>query len=165
MPRCRKRSSPRSSSKSIRSSKSSRMAASPTTALNARPSGRASAFWQRLRSGDDIAYVVTLTCALTILALAALLVFELYMNSTLPREKFGWSFLAGTTWDPVVGQYGALPFIYGTVVTSALALLMGVPLGVGAAIFLAELAPAKFSNALTFLIELLAAVPSVIFGL
>jgi phosphate transport system permease protein len=141
------------------------MSASSSTVLNARPSGRASAFWQRLRSGDDIAYVITLTCALAVLAITALLVFELYINSALPREKFGWSFLAGTTWDPVAGQYGALPFIYGTVVTSALALFMGIPLGVGAAIFLAELAPARISNALTFLIELLAAVPSVIFGL
>src|ERR1043165_9885887 len=141
------------------------MSATAPTALETRPSGRASAFWQRLRSGDDIAYVITLTCALTILALATLLVFELYTNSALPREKFGWSFLTGTTWDPVVGQYGALPFIYGTVVTSALALFMGIPLGVGAAIFLAELAPTKISNGLTFLIELLAAVPSVIYGL
>jgi phosphate transport system permease protein len=82
-----------------------------------------------------------------------------------PRHQFGWSFLVTSTWDPVAGQFGALPFIYGTVVTSALALLMAIPLGVGAAIFLAELAPAKVSNALTFLIELLAAVPSVIFGL
>ncbi len=63
------------------------------------------------------------------------------------------------------GEYGALPFIFSTVVTSSLALLMGIPLGVGAAIFLAELAPTKISNGLTFLIELLAAVPSVIFGL
>jgi len=124
-----------------------------------------SAFWQRLRSGDDIAYVITLTCALTILAITALLVFELYKNSAVPRHQFGWSFLVTTTWDPVAGQFGALPFIYGTVVTSALALLMAIPLGVGAAIFLAELAPMKISNALTFLIELLAAVPSVIFGL
>jgi phosphate transport system permease protein len=69
------------------------------------------------------------------------------------------------TWDPVAGQYGAWPFIYGTVVTSALALLIGIPLGVGAAIFLAELAPPAISDALTFLIELLAAVPSVIYGL
>src|SRR4029079_9451879 len=99
------------------------MAAPSTTTFSARPSGRASAFWQRLRSGDDIAYVITLTCALTILAVTALLIFELFRNSALPREKFGWSFLTGTTWDPVVGQYGALPFIYGTVVTSALALL------------------------------------------
>jgi phosphate transport system permease protein len=141
------------------------MAASAPAAFETRPSGRAAAFWQRLRSGDDIAYVVTLTCALTILALAALLVYELYVNSVLPREKFGWSFLRGTTWDPVAGEYGALPFIYGTIVTSALALFIGIPLGVGAAIFLAELAPAKVSNALTFLIELLAAVPSVIYGL
>ena len=70
-----------------------------------------------------------------------------------------------STWDPVNDQFGALPFIYGTVVTSVLALVIGIPLGVGAAIFLAELAPAKISDALTFLIELLAAVPSVIFGL
>jgi phosphate transport system permease protein len=133
--------------------------------MNARPAGRVSAFWQRLRSGDDIAYVITLTSALTILALTALLVFELYKNSAVPRHQFGWSFLVTSTWDPVAGQFGALPFIYGTVVTSALALFMAIPLGLGAAIFLAELAPSRISNALTFLIELLAAVPSVIFGL
>jgi len=68
-------------------------------------------------------------------------------------------------WDPVAGDFGALPFIYGTVVTSAIALFIAVPMGVGASIFLAELAPRRVSNALTFLIELLAAVPSVIFGL
>ena len=141
------------------------MSVTAPTAFDARPSKRVSAFWRRLRSGDDIAYVITLTCALTVIAVTALLVFELYTNSTMPREKFGLSFLTGTTWDPVAGQYGALPFIYGTVVTSALALFIGIPLGVGAAIFLAELAPTRISNALTFLIELLAAVPSVIFGL
>src|SRR5581483_4132132 len=141
------------------------MAAPSTTAFNARPSGRASAFWKRLRSGDEIAYLITLTCALTILAITALLVIELYRNSAVPREKFGWSFLTATSWDPVAGEFGALPFIYGTVVTSAVALIIAIPLGVGAAIFLAELAPAGISNALTFLIELLAAVPSVIFGL
>jgi phosphate transport system permease protein len=141
------------------------MSVTAPTALETRPSGRASDFWQRLRSGDDIAYVLTLTCALTILAITALLVFELYTNSSLARHKFGWSFLTTSVWDPVAGQFGALPFIYGTVVTSALALLIGIPLGVGAAIFLAELAPAKVSNGLTFLIELLAAVPSVIYGL
>jgi phosphate transport system permease protein len=141
------------------------MAAPSTTDFTSRSAGRASSFLQRLRSGDDIAYVITLTCALTILAITALLVFELYKNSAVPRNTFGWSFLVTTTWDPVAGQFGALPFIYGTVVTSTVALLIGVPLGVGAAIFLAELAPVKISNGLTFLIELLAAVPSVIFGL
>ena len=116
------------------------------------------------RSESSVRDALTMTCALTILAITALLVFELYRNSAVSREKFGWSFLFSSTWDPVAGQFGALPFIYGTVVTSALALLIGIPLGVFAAIFLAELAPAKISNALTFLIELLAAVPSVIFG-
>ena len=70
-----------------------------------------------------------------------------------------------TDWDPVNDQFGALPFIYGTVLTSLLALLMAVPVGLRAAIFLAELAPRRVSNALTFMIELLAAVPSVIYGL
>ena len=141
------------------------MSASTTTDFSAPPPGRALAFWTRLRRGDEVAYTLTLTCALSILAITALLVFELYTNSAETRHKFGWSFLSTSVWDPVAGEFGALPFIYGTVVTSALALLIGIPLGVGAAIFLAELAPAKISNALTFLIELLAAVPSVIYGL
>lgn len=118
-----------------------------------------------MRAGDDLAYLVTLLAALTILAVTALLVYELYTKSALSRQKFGWSFLVTQTWDPVAEQFGALPFIYGTVVTSALALAIAIPLGVGAAIFLAEMAPPKISSGLTFLIELLAAVPSVIFGL
>jgi phosphate transport system permease protein len=141
------------------------MSASTATDFSARPPRRALAFWTRLRKGDEVAYTLTLTCALSILAITALLVFELYTNSAETRHKFGWSFLSTSVWDPVAGEFGALPFIYGTVVTSALALLIGIPLGVGAAIFLAELAPARASNALTFLIELLAAVPSVIYGL
>ena len=87
---------------------------------------------------------------------------ELWIHSAASRAKFGFGFLTGTTWDPVAVQFGALPFIYGTVLTSFLALLISVPLGVGAAIFLSELAPPKLSNACTFLVELLAAVPSVI---
>lgn len=142
------------------------MSASSTTATSARPVRRASSSWvRRLRSGDEIAYAVTFSSAVSVLLITALLVFELYKNSALPRRKFGWSFLVTSVWDPVAGQFGALPFIYGTVVTSALALIIGIPLGVGAAIFLAELAPPRISDALTFLIELLAAVPSVIFGL
>ena len=76
------------------------------------------------------------------------------------RHKFGWSFFVTQTWDPVSGDFGALPFIYGTLVTSAVALFIAVPLGVGAAIFLAELAPPKLSSSLTFVSDLLAAVPS-----
>lgn len=141
------------------------MAAPTTTALPARPSGRAQSFQQRLRSGDDLAYGITLAAALAVLAITTLLVFELYLNSALSRHKFGWAFLYTRIWDPNGEQFGALPFIYGTVVTSALALLIGIPLGVGAAIFLAELAPPGISSGLTFLIELLAAVPSVIYGM
>ena len=81
------------------------------------------------------------------------------------RHAFGWSFFVSQEWDPVAGHFGALPFIYGTLVTSALGMLFAVPLGLGAAIFLAELAPHRLSDSLTFMIDLLAAVPSVIYGL
>ena len=141
------------------------MAASSTTVSSAGPSRPAPNFWERLRGGDEAAYVITFIAAASILLITGLLVYELFINSTDARAKFGWAFLFTQTWDPVNDQFGALPFIYGTLVTSFLALLMGIPLGVGAAIFLAELAPPKISDALTFLIELLAAVPSVIYGL
>jgi len=143
------------------------MAATPTTvAPSAGPARPAQpGYWQRLRSGDEAAYIITFMAAASILAITAMLVLELYVNSAASRGKFGWNFLFTSTWDPVNDQFGALPFIYGTVVTSFLALLLGIPLGVGAAIFLAELAPPKISDGLTFLIELLAAVPSVIYGL
>jgi phosphate transport system permease protein len=141
------------------------MSATPTTVMAARPSRRARSFVERLRGGDEVAYVVTFICAASVILVTALLVFELYVNSAAPRAKFGWNFLTTSVWDPSAGQFGALPFVYGTLVTSGLALLFGIPLGVGAAIFLAELAPPRISDALTFLIELLAAVPSVIIGL
>ncbi len=122
-------------------------------------------FYERFRGGDEISYLVTLTCALTILALVGLIVWELWANSQPTVKTFGWSFLTSSRWDPNSGRFGALPFIYGTCVTSVLALIIAVPLGVAASIFLAEMAPTKLSNILTFLIELLAAVPSVIYGL
>jgi len=122
-------------------------------------------FAERLRKGDEIAYLATLVAALTIILITALLAQHLWANSLLSRQKFGWSFLTSKTWDPVNGNFGALPFVYGTVLTSVLGLLIAVPIGIGAAIFLSEMAPRKISNILTFLVELLAAVPSVIFGL
>jgi phosphate transport system permease protein len=124
-----------------------------------------SSVWQRIRAGDEIALGVTFLCAFSILAVTAYVVWELWINSAIPRHQFGWSFLVTQTWDPVAGNFGALPFVYGTLVTSALALVIAVPLGVGSAIFLAELAPPMLSDGLAFLIELLAAVPSVIYGL
>jgi phosphate transport system permease protein len=108
---------------------------------------------------------ITFLCAFSVIAITTFLVWELWINSALPRQQFGWHFLFTQTWDPVVGNFGALPFVYGTLVTSAVALIIAVPLGVGSAIFLAELAPPMLSDALAFMIELLAAVPSVIYGL
>ncbi len=103
--------------------------------------------------------------ALLVLALTSLIAFELYRNSRLAIAKFGLSYVWGATWDPVAEIFGAWPFLYGTLVTSALALLIAVPVGLGAAIFLAELAPRRLSDIAAFLIELLAAIPSVIYGL
>jgi len=121
--------------------------------------------FKRLRSGDAAVRAAALLFGLSILAITALLVYELWVNSALPRQKFGLAFLFTRVWDPVAQEFGALPFIYGTLVTSAVALLVAAPLGLGAAIFLSELAPPRISSALTFIVELLAAVPSVIFGL
>src|SRR5215510_8946565 len=80
-------------------------------------------------------------------------------------RAFGWRFLATSTWDPVAEQFGAIPFVYGTLLSSLLALSIAVPLGIGAAIYLAELAPAWIRPPIAFLVELVAAVPSVIYGL
>lgn len=115
--------------------------------------------------GDEVAYAITFLFAASILAITVVLVWQLWIHSALTREKFGFSFFASRLWNPVTDQFGALPFIYGTTLTSLLALLISVPLGVGAAVYLAELARPKLSNPLTFLVELLAAVPSVILGL
>ena len=141
------------------------MPSSTTIAADAGAPRRARKLARRLQRGDQIAHVITFLFAATIFIITALLFYELYTGALLTRQKFGWNFLSGTTWDPVALEFGALPFIYGTLVTSALALIIGVPLGVGAAIFLAELAPTRISNGLAFIIELLAAVPSVIYGL
>src|SRR6202046_5509534 len=118
-----------------------------------------------LRDGDQIAHLVTFLFAASVFLVTVFLVYELWIHSGPSRAKFGFGFLTGRVWDPVAERFGALPFIYGTVLTSFLALLISVPLGVGAAIFLSELAPPRLSNTCTFLVELLAAVPGVIYGL
>src|SRR5450631_4161630 len=116
------------------------------------------ALGKRLRAGDAVAYSITLIAAGSILLVTVLLVAFLWSGSDLARHRFGWSFISGQVWDPVAEQFGALPFVFGTMATSALALLISVPLGLGAATFLAELAPRGLSDFMTFLIELLAAV-------
>jgi len=112
-----------------------------------------------------IARWTVLLFAASLLAITGLLVYELFVGSAPARAALGFGFLASSEWNPVTDHFGALPFIYGTVVTSLLAMIISIPLGVGAAMFLSELAPARTSNALTFVIELLAAIPSVIYGL
>jgi phosphate transport system permease protein len=136
----------------------------PPGTLPARPRPGARGFFRRLASGDEIARLLTMAFAALILLVTVLLVWELWVQSVSARHKFGLTFLVTSDWDPVSGQFGALPFIYGTLVTSVLALIIAVPLGVGAAVFLAELAPPRTSSTFTFFIELLAAVPSVIYG-
>ena len=108
--------------------------------------------------------MITFLFAASVVLITLLLVYELWQGSVLPRHKFGFAFFRTSVWDPVFDQFGALPFIYGTLVTAAVALVLSVQLGIGAAIFLAELAPARLSDTLEFFIDLLAAVPSVIYG-
>jgi phosphate transport system permease protein len=120
---------------------------------------------KRRFGGDELAYAFTLFFALTVIAITVLMVWQLWIHSSPAKEKFGFHFIASSLWNPVTDQFGALPYIYGTVLTSFLALLISVPLGVGAAVYLSELALPKISNTLTFFVELLAAVPSVILGL
>src|SRR6185437_15265767 len=115
--------------------------------------------------GDIVARFLVLLFACLILVIAILVAWQLWIGSSEARHKFGLGFITTSVWNPVTEEYGGAPFIYGTLVTSALALLISVPLGVGAAIFLSELASARLSNALTFLVELLAAIPSVIYGM
>jgi phosphate transport system permease protein len=103
--------------------------------------------------------------ALTILALIALVGWTLYRGSHLALVKFGAAFLVSSRWNPVTEQYGALPFIFGTLVSSLIALAIAVPLGVATALFLTELAPFRVRQPIVMVIEMLAAVPSVIFGL
>jgi len=136
-----------------------------TTAGPAGSATRAQVLLRRLRNGDEIAHLVTMIFAASILLVTTALVYELWTHSALSRAKFGWSFFVTSTWDPVFDHFGAWPYIYGTLVTTAVALVIAVPLGLGAAIFLSELAPPKISSALSFVIDLLAAVPSVIYGL
>jgi phosphate transport system permease protein len=95
----------------------------------------------------------------------ALILFEMTMRSLLSMSKFGMGFFFRQAWDPVTGQFGALPFIYGTLVSSFVGLLIAVPLAIGLAVFLTEMSPKFLRGPLAFFTELLAAIPSVVYGL
>jgi phosphate transport system permease protein len=115
--------------------------------------------------GDRFFKWATLLMALSVFVLIVIIGYELAHESTLALRKFGWHFLTSSDWDPVSEQFGALPFIFGTLVSSAIALCIAVPLSIATAVFLTEIAPYWLRQILTMFIELLAAVPSVILGL
>jgi phosphate transport system permease protein len=120
----------------------------------------------RIRSlGDPFFFGITAIFALLVLAILAGIALELIVNSMPSIRHFGAAFLISTDWDPTTDQYGALPFIYGTAVSSAIALIIAVPLSLGVGLCLSEMAPQWLSRKLGFLVELLAAIPSVVYGL
>ena len=104
-------------------------------------------------------------CGVAILGILGLIVYELITHSSLSWHAFGFKFFTRSDWDPVNESFGALPFIYGTLVSSLVALIIAVPLSVGVAVFTTEMCPKIFRGPLSFFVELLAAIPSVIYGL
>jgi phosphate transport system permease protein len=126
--------------------------------------------WRRWMSatgstGDAVFCLLLLSSVLFILAVIALMMYEMAANSALSLRQFGFRFLSGREWNPIKGEFGALPFIYGTVVSSLIALVIAVPLSLGVAVFLVEQSPRRLARPLAFLVELLAAIPSVVYGL
>jgi len=115
--------------------------------------------------GDGFFYWTTLLFAASVLVVTVLIGFQLTQASMPALKEFGWRFLTNSTWDPVRQVYGAWPYIFGTLASSFLALLMAVPVALGTAIFLVELCPYWLRGILSFMVELLAAVPSVVYGL
>jgi phosphate transport system permease protein len=114
---------------------------------------------------DTIFRSLMLLCALAVVATLVLIVYELVLRSGPSWHAFGFKFFAGHDWDPVNEQFGAMPFIYGTLVSSLLALIIAVPLSIGVAVFTTEMCPKALRAPLSFFVELLAAIPSVVYGL
>jgi phosphate transport system permease protein len=104
-------------------------------------------------------------CGLAVVALLGLIVYQLVVGSQLSWHAFGWNFFGQSDWNPVSDQYGALPFMYGTIVSSLLSLVIAVPLSLGVAVFITEMCPVGLRGVLSFTTELLAAIPSVVYGL
>jgi phosphate transport system permease protein len=121
--------------------------------------------FRRNSLGDPLFSGLIAALALVIIALLAGIAIELATKSMPSIRHFGVGFLSSTEWDPATDEYGALPFLYGTAVSSALALIIAVPLSLGVALCLSEMAPDWLSRKLGFLVELLAAIPSVVYGL
>src|SRR6266699_1742627 len=129
------------------------------------PRSAASAMAPPSSFGDKAFEWLTLAMAMALVVLVVLISWQLWRGSSLAVQKFGFRFLTTSTWDPVAEQFGALPFIYGTLVSSLIALVIAVPLSIATAAYLTELAPLWIRQPLVSLIEMLAAIPSVILGL
>jgi phosphate transport system permease protein len=138
-------------------------AAASTPGAAARPAGDARA--RGTAWADRFCHGLLATLAALVLAIAALILYETARGSGPSIAAFGLRFLVGTEWDPVAEHFGALPYLFGTVVSSALALVIALPLSIGTAVFLAELAPPRVGEAVAFLVELLAAIPSIVYGI
>ncbi|MDA4118633.1 MAG: phosphate ABC transporter permease subunit PstC [Thaumarchaeota archaeon] len=118
-------------------------------------------------NGDRVLKGLVAGAAIFVIVLMAAIAYEMFVGSSASLEQFGFGFITGTVWDPVHTVYGALPYIYGTLLTSALALLFGLPISIGVAVFLVEKLKTRHTEAYLIgtTVELLAAVPSVIYGL
>jgi phosphate transport system permease protein len=117
------------------------------------------------KTADSMFRALTFFMAMIVLALVGVIAWKLFAGSNLAIKKFGWRFFTGSNWDPVNNDFGALPFIFGTVASSLIGLVIAVPLSIGAAIYLAELAPTWIRQPVVSLVEMIASIPSVIIGL
>lgn len=120
---------------------------------------------RKFSSADKIYRILLTACAALILVIVITMLIVIGQGSLLSIKEFGLSFLFGQVWDPIKGEFGAMPFIYGTVVSSIIAVLIATPLSIGVAVFLVEQAPRSVARPIAFLVELLAAIPSVVYGL
>lgn len=121
-----------------------------------------------IQHGDRPWRVLIILVSVVVLGIMLVIGWMLWQGSGDARQAFGWGFLnpfAKPTWNPVTGKFTAWPFVYGTLITSILALLVALPISLGIAVFLAELCPAWLRTPLNWMIELLAAIPSVVYGL
>lgn len=119
----------------------------------------------KLKRNDRIAYIFSALSGLLIVLILASMLYELVMVSSPALERYGFGFLISREWDPIHEKFGALPFLYGTLVSSIVALLIATPFGIGTALFLTELAPRKLRDPIAFVVDMLAAIPSVVYGL
>ena len=125
----------------------------------------AAASLERANYGDLLFKAILTLAAIAVPILLAFLIYELWDGAALAIERYGFGFVTSSTWDPVAEEFGALPLIFGTLASSLLALLIAVPLSLGVAIYLTEFAPKSLRQPVAFLIGLLAAIPSVVYGL